>query len=153
VEIDVRLPGTSKRTDAEIANAAANVLQWTTYLPRDAVKILVENGWITLSGEVTWDYQRIAVFNAVRYLLGVTGVSDQIVVKPKISVTVVKADIETAIRRRARSDAQNISVVVSGNDLTLTGKVHTWGERDLARHTAWNTPGVRNVFDNMTVSA
>ena len=81
-----------------------------------------------------------------------TGVSDQIAIKPKVSSTLVKSDIEAALRRRARTDAQRISVEVQGSDVTLTGSVHSWSERDLARDSAWGTPGVRNVVDKMTVS-
>jgi osmotically-inducible protein OsmY len=114
VEMDVRLAGSSTRTDADIARSADNVLQWTTYLPKDAVKIKVEGGWVTLSGEVTWEYQRQAAVGAVRYLMGVKGVNDQLVIKPKLSPPVVKADIEAALKRRAQNDANAISVSVHG---------------------------------------
>jgi osmotically-inducible protein OsmY len=151
VEIDIKLPGLSKRTDADIARSAENVLLWTSYLPKDAVKIKVESGWVTLTGEVTWDYQRKNALNAVRTLLGVAGVSDQIVIKIKPSASVVKSDIEAALQRRAKSDAQHISVDVLGGDVTLTGTVHSWSERELAANTAWMAPGVRSVVDNITV--
>ena len=152
VEMDVKLPGSSKRNDADIARSAENVLQWTTSLPRDCVKVMVENGWITLTGEVEWAYQSQAAVKAVRDLIGVTGVSDQIVIKPKVSVSAVKSDIEAALKRRAIADAQNISVKIQGADVTLTGKVHSWPERELAEDAAWNTPGVRKVVDLITVA-
>ena len=152
VELDVTLPGISKRTDADIARSVENVLQWTTYLPKDAIKVMVENGWITLSGQVDWEYQRVTAVNAVRYLMGVTGVSDDITIKPTASSSSVKSDIEAALKRRAIADAHNISVEVHGEDVTLTGKVHSWSERDLATHSAWCTPGVKNVKDNMTMA-
>jgi osmotically-inducible protein OsmY len=151
VEIDVNLPGLSKRTDADIARSADNVLLWTSFLPKDAVKIKVESGWITLTGEVAWDYQRKAAVDAVRSLLGVAGVSDQIVIKTKTSASVVKSDIEAALQRRAKSDAQHILVDVRGGDVTLTGTVHSWSERELAANSAWMAPGVRSVVDNITV--
>ena len=151
IEMDVKLSGSSKRTDADIARSAENTLQWTTYLPKDSIKVMVESGWITLSGKVDWEFQRQAAAKGVRYLMGVTGVSDQIVIKPKVSLSAVKSEIEAALKRRATADAQKISVEVQGADVTLTGKVHSWSERDLARHSAWGTPGVRNVVDNMTV--
>ena len=151
IEMDVKLAGLSKRTDADIARSVENVLQWTTYLPKDHVKVMVENGWVTLSGEVDWEYQRQAATGAVRYLLGVTGISDQITIKPNVSSTVVKSDIEAALKRRAKSDAHKISVEVQGADVTLTGKVHSWSERDLARNTAWGTSGVQHVVDHMTI--
>ena len=151
IEMDVKLSGSGKRTDADIARSVENVLQWTTYVPKDSVKVMVESGWITLSGEVDWEYQRQAAAKGVRYLMGVTGVSDQIVIKPKVSLSAVKSEIEAALKRRATADAKNISVEVRGADLTLTGTVHSWAERDLARHSAWGTPGVRNVVDNMSI--
>ncbi len=151
IELEVTLPGSSRRTDADIARTATNVLEWTTYLPKDAVKVMVENGWITLSGEVEWEYKKREAVYAVRYLMGVTGVSDQIVIKPVVSTSAVKSDIEAALKRRAASDAQNISVEVRGNDVTLSGTVHNWSERELAASTAWCTPGVHNVVDNINV--
>lgn len=152
VEMDVTLPGTSQRNDADIARAAENVLEWMTVWPKDTVKVMVESGWITLTGEVDWQYQRVAANSAVRYLMGVKGVSDQIVIKPSVSISAVKSDIEAALKRGAQADAQNISVEVRGADVTLTGKVHSLSERDSARHSAWASPGVRTVVDNMTIA-
>jgi osmotically-inducible protein OsmY len=150
IELDVTLTGSSKRSDADIARSAESALQWTTFLPKDAVKITVEKGWITITGTVDWAYQRQAAADGVRYLLGVTGVSDQIAIKSSVSSTAVKADIEAALKRRAAVDAQKIRVEVRGADVTLTGTVDSWAERDLARHSAWSTAGVRNVVDNLT---
>jgi osmotically-inducible protein OsmY len=152
VEMDVKLPGFSARNDSDIARSVDNVLQWTTYLPKDAVKIKVEGGFVTLSGEVNWEYQRQAAVGAVRYLMGVKGVNDQLIIKPKASAPVVKADIEAALKRRAQKDANEISVSVQGTDVTLSGKVHSWSERELATHTAWRSPGVRSVVDNITLT-
>jgi osmotically-inducible protein OsmY len=152
VEMDVTLPGSSRRLDADIARSAENVLQWTTSVPPECIKIKVENGWITLSGPVEWDFQRRAAAEAVRHLMGVTGVSDQITIKPRVSSTIVKSDIEAALKRRAQSHADGISVEVRGNDVTLTGIVNSWSERQLAVNSAWGAPGVHNVMDNMTVT-
>jgi osmotically-inducible protein OsmY len=152
VEIDVKLAGSSSRTDADIARSVNDILQWTTYLSKDAVKIKVEGGLVTLSGEVAWEFQREAAVSAVRYLMGVKGVNDQLVIKPKLSAPLVKADIEAALKRRAQKDANEISVSVHGSDVTLSGKVHSWSERELATHTAWGSPGVRTVVDNITLT-
>jgi osmotically-inducible protein OsmY len=152
IEIDVNLPGMHKRHDADIARSAENVLQWSSNLPKDAIKVAVEDGWITLSGDVDWDYQRRDATSAVRFLMGVKGVSDQISITPKLTMKAVKADIEAALKRRAHSDAGAIRVEISGSNVTLSGTVHTWSERELAQHSAWATPGVRNVVDNITVS-
>jgi osmotically-inducible protein OsmY len=151
VEMNVKLPGSSTRTDADIAGAADNVLRWTSVLPTDTVKVMVESGWITLTGEVFWDYQRKAATDAVRSLMGVAGVSDQIVIKSQAAASVVKSDIEAALKRRAKSDAKQISVDVRGGDVTLTGTVHSWSERELAAKSAWSAPGVSNVVDNIKV--
>ena len=151
IEMEVTLPGASKRLDQDIARTVENVLAWTTYLPAAAVKVVVEKGWVTLSGEVEWEFQKKAVATAVRYLMGVTGVSDHITIKAKPAAGSVKTDIEAAFKRRAQTDANRISVEVHGGDVTLTGNVHSWSERELARHSAWGTPGVRNVVDKLAI--
>lgn len=152
VEIDVRLEGSNARTDGDIARTVENVLQWSTYLTEDSVKIKVENGWVTLSGEVNWEYQRKAAVDAVRYLMGVKGVSDLIAIKPTVSAPLVKADIEAALKRRAQQDSNSIKVSVNGGDVTLSGSVHNWSEREFVAQTAWRTPGVRSVINNTTVN-
>lgn len=169
IDIDVMLPGLSQRNDADIARAAENVLQWMTFSPSSPIKVMVEGGWVTLSGHVDWEYQRQAAHGAVRHLMGVKGVSDEIVIKevqlskkvpaavdvtvktPELRSSAVKADIEAALQRRARNDSKNITVAVDGTVVTLSGAVHTWSERELARQSAWGTPGVMRVVDNMTL--
>jgi osmotically-inducible protein OsmY len=153
VEIDVKLFGFSNRSDADIARAVENVLQWTTNLPMQRVKILVEKGWITLSGEVEWEYQRLAAANALRDLMGVTGVSNEIAVQVKKSTDSIRSSIESALKRRAKPDAPNIQVDIEGDRVTLTGVVYGWLERDMARHSAWGTPGVREVVDHLTLAS
>jgi osmotically-inducible protein OsmY len=150
-EIDVKLLGSTKRYDTDIARSAENALEWLVYLPKGGVKVMVENGWITLSGNVDWEYQRRTAASAVRYLMGVRGVSDQIAITPNVSLSAVKSDIEAALKRRATNDAHNISVAVNGGDVTLSGNVQSWAERNMATHAAWGTPGVRNVMDKMAV--
>ncbi|MBY0233518.1 MAG: BON domain-containing protein [Burkholderiaceae bacterium] len=151
VEMSVKLSQLGKRNDADIAGSARNILSWTSSLPSDAVKVLVEDGWLTLSGDVEWQFQRQDAADSVRYLMGVVGVSNQIAIKPLLSATVVKADIESALKRRAAADAKTITVEVKGTDVTLTGTVHSWAERDLARRSAWGSVGVRNVVDKMNL--
>ncbi|MEP7243891.1 MAG: BON domain-containing protein [Gammaproteobacteria bacterium] len=151
VEMDVKLAGTSVRSDSDIARTAENVLQWMTDLPAERVKVKVEKGWVTLSGEVEWEYQRKIAADAIRNLMGVAGVSDLITIKPKVSAALVQSDIEAALKRRARSNAQNISVAVHDHDVTLSGTVDSWAELELARNSAWSTPGVYKVVDNMAI--
>ena len=137
---------------ADIARTAENVLEWMTYAPRDSVKVMVEGGWITLSGEVDWEYQRWAAVKGVSHLMGVTGVSDHMAIKPQASNLTVKSGIEAALKRRAQTDAQNITVEAFGDRVTLAGTVHSWSERDLAERSAWGAPGVRSVINNMTIA-
>ncbi len=151
VELKVKLSGFGKRTDADIAESAKNILGWTSSLPADAVKVLVESGWLTLSGDVEWQYQRQDAADSVRFLVGVTGISNQIAIKPTPLATVVKSDIEAALQRRAASDAKSITVNVLGADVTLTGTVHSWSERDLATRSAWGSAGVGKVVDKLSI--
>jgi osmotically-inducible protein OsmY len=101
---------------------------------------------------VEWEFQRNAAVSAVRNQSGVTGVADLITIKPEVSASIVKSEIEAALKRGASRDAKSISVEVSGSDVTLTGIVNSWSERQRAKDSAWSTPGVRNVKDNMTVT-
>ena len=151
VEMKVKLSEFGKRTDADIAESAKNILGWTSSLPADAVKVLVEGGWLTLSGDVEWQYQRQDAADSVRYLSGVTGVSNQFAIKPSLSATVVKSDIGAALKRRAAADAKSIAFDVKGGDVTLIGTVRSWAERNLATRPAWGTAGVRNVVVNMNL--
>lgn len=151
VEMTVKLSALGQRTDTDIAASARNILGWSSSLPTDAVKVMVEGGWLTLSGDVEWQYQRQDAADSVRFLSGVTGVSNQIAVKPLLSATVIKSDIEAALKRRAAADAKTIAVEVEGADVTLSGTVHSWAERDLARRSAWASAGVRQVVDKMTL--
>ena len=150
-ELKVKLSGSGKRSDADIAKSAESVLAWTTWVPDNAIKVLVENGWVTLSGNVDWQYQKQSATDSVRFLSGVTGVSDQIAIKPTLSVSAVKSDIEAALKRSAVADAKKISVSINGSNVTLTGKVQSWNERETATISAWGTPGVRSVIDEMTL--
>jgi osmotically-inducible protein OsmY len=152
VEIDVRLPGASQRDDVDIARTVENALQWSVAVPKDAVRVLVEAGHVTLSGDVAWTYQREAAVRAVRHLMGVTGVSDQILIKAHVTPVAVKSQIEASLKRRAHQDAGRIAVAVNGAEVTLTGVVSSWTERALALNSAWHTAGVHNVIDKLTVA-
>jgi osmotically-inducible protein OsmY len=150
--VAVELNGSTTRSDSDIAHSCKNVLLWTTYLPKDSVQVLVEDGWVTLSGQVQWGFQRATATAAVRYLAGVRGVSDQITIKSDVTAGVVKSDIEAALKRRAVSEAHGIKVAVNGSEVTLSGKVPSWAERDAAGSAAWSSPGVSNVVDNIVVT-
>jgi osmotically-inducible protein OsmY len=152
VELDVELNGSNKHTDTDIARSAKNTLLWTTYLPTDSVNIMVEDGWLTLSGEVEWNFQRNTAATAVGYLSGVRGVTNNIAIKSSVAASVVKSDIEAALKRVVTNDAQKISVSISGSEVTLKGSLPTWAERETASDAAWRIPGVRNVIDHITIA-
>jgi osmotically-inducible protein OsmY len=151
IEIDVKLTEFGKRTNADIARSAENALEMTNSIPADTLKVTVEGGWVTLTGTLNWQYQKQVAADALRHLVGVTGISNEIVIESKATLGNVKADIEAALKRRANADAQQISVAVEGADVTLTGEVHSWSERDLAMHAAWSASGVHSVLDRMTL--
>lgn len=151
-ELTVRLTALSQRTDADIAATVEKVLAWHSSLPAGAIQVMVEGGRVTLSGHVDWQYQRQAASDSVRHLMGVTGVSEQISIKPSTNAAAVKAVIEAALKRTSIAEAQQISVAVDGSAVTLSGTVHSWDERDTASNSAWGTPGVRTVVDRMTLA-
>jgi osmotically-inducible protein OsmY len=140
-----------QRADAELARSAAGVLERSAAVPAGAVKVLVEGGWITLSGQVDWRYQKRAATDCVRHLQGVQGTRDRIAIKPLVSTSAVKAEIEATLERRATADARAISVEVQGTNVILTGTVRSLSERELAIHCALDEPGVRDVVDNLTL--
>jgi osmotically-inducible protein OsmY len=152
VEMDVVLPGSSQRTDADIASAARSALEWNTLIPRDAVAVMVEDGHITLSGDVEWAYVRTAAESSVRGLLGVKGVNNLIRIRPQIKPSDVKTKIEAALQRRAHLDARSISVDVDKGTVTLVGTVDSLSERVTVENAVWNAPGVQKVVDNLIVA-
>jgi osmotically-inducible protein OsmY len=150
VEIDVDLLG-GNHSDEDIAHSANNILQWISFVHDDAIKVMVEKGWVTLTGDVDWNYQRVAVVTALRYINGVKGLTNKINIKPKETkglLNTVKSDIETSLKRQAVKDAPKIEVKVDGSTVFLGGTVHSWTERMTAEQSAWNTPGVMKVVDN-----
>lgn len=150
-EIKVRIPLAGARSDTDIAEAAATALRWHVATGGESVKPVVVDGWVTLSGKVQWGFQRNAAENAVRYLMGVKGVTNDIVVAASIKVTDVKHKIEEAFKRHALLDAKDIEVKVDNSTVTLKGHVHNWQEHADAGYAAWAAPGVANVENRLVI--
>ncbi len=152
-EIKVELPFTHKRGDEDIARAALQALEWDVQVPHTRIMVKVEQGRITLEGDVDYKYQQTAVENAVRNLTGVNAVINLIHVKPIANPSEVKVKIENALRRAAELDAQKIRVEVINDKVTLRGTVRSWSERSEAERAAWSAHGIRLVEDDLSVAA
>lgn len=152
MKIDVRLPGSRKQNDDEIAQRALNIIAWNTLIPRDRVKVRVADGWVTLSGQLDWNYQRVAAENEVRKLGGVMGVLNDIELAPAIQASDVKHRIQEALKRHAEIEAKTIRVDVrDGGEVRIEGHVDNWSERQAVERAAWSAPGVRIVDDRLTI--
>jgi len=149
--LEVRLPTSSQRTDEDIARSAAQALDWTVGIPRDQIKLAVNDGWVTLKGNVEWYFQKVAAEDAVRHLTGVKGVINQIEVRPAVSKDVVKSKIDEALKRSAELEAQRIQVETTGSKVILRGTVHSWWQKKEAERVAWQAPGVTQVENQIEV--
>jgi osmotically-inducible protein OsmY len=150
-KIEVKFPSTWTKDDAEVANEVLAALKSNMSVPKDAVTVKVEDGWVTLGGELPWNYQKDAAKSAVSYLTGVKGVINNIKIKSTTHDAIEQQDVEDAIGRSWSIDDSDINVSVSGTTVTLTGMVNSWYERDEAARIAWNTPGIWNVKNELEV--
>jgi len=153
VELDVRLAVEHKRSDSDIAQAAATALQLNSLVPDEKIQVMVENGRVTLTGEVDWSYQLASAEQCVRPLAGVRGLSNQITIKSRASSKDVGAQITAALMRQAVREAKHITVEVEGSVVTLWGKVHSLAEREAAVGAAFSARGVSRVVDKLEVGA
>ena len=152
-ELEVRLPSASFRTDTDIAHKVVEALQWDVLVPDQKILARVTDGWVTLEGEVEWDYQKQAALKAIRNLTGVRGVRNLIKVTPTfVSPFDVSQKIKDALRRRADREASRITVTAENNVVTLKGQVPTFADRRAVEGAAWSAPGVRDVRDEIDVA-
>jgi osmotically-inducible protein OsmY len=150
-EIEVRPIGSGTASDEEIAKRAVHMLDWNTSVPKAGVQAKVANGWVTLSGQVDWHFQKEAAAATVRPLYGVKGVTNMIEIKPQAVPSDVRKRIQEALTRSANLEAKGLSVTVQEGLVTLKGRVGTWSERAAAERAAWSAPGVRSVDDLIVV--
>ncbi|MEO8654969.1 MAG: BON domain-containing protein [Ramlibacter sp.] len=152
LDLDVRLSAEHQRTDADIAGAATAALALNTLVPRGQVKVEVEKGWVTLTGEVDWGYQLASAEQCIRPLAGVRGLFNKIIVKPRVQSKDIAAQITAALTRQATREARNIGIEVEGGVVTLSGKVHSMAEHDAAIGVAFSAHGVSHVVDHLQVA-
>lgn len=143
--------GWGKKDDNEIAVEVVNALKWNWRIPSADVKVKVEDGWVTLTGELQWNYQKEAAKDAVKNLLGVMGVANNITIKSGTQDQIEKRDIESALRRNCSIRDENITVRTSNHKATLTGTVDSWYQKNEAARMAWNAPGVWTVDNELVV--
>ena len=149
-EITIKPHGVHIKTDAEIAEAAINSLKWHVWIS-SGIQPTVAQGWVTLRGQVNWEYQRTAAHDAICFMPGVKGVTNDITLKPAVQPSGVKDLIEKAFLRNAEIDAGSVKVAADGGAVTLSGSVRSWNEKDGAGMAAWNAPGVNSVRNDIFV--
>lgn len=151
VELDVRLPGSNQKTDIEIARTVTQVLNWSAQRALHDLMVVVEKGWVTLSGHVTWNYQRRLASTLVRSLMGVRGVTDCIELKPLLSLADVKSQINSALKRHVLLNNCIIDITAHEDAVVIKGQVHSLAEHSMVLHSVWSTPGVRTIVDQMDI--
>ena len=150
-EIEVRLVSTDQTDDDQLAKRVADVFAWDAVVPAGAVMVKVQDGCVTLTGEVDWDYQRRSCESLVRKLSGVRAVFNQINLKSRVQASDLRETVDKALQRSAEIEAQGIRLQVQGGTVTVGGKVHSWSEREAVQRAVWSVAGVTAVVNHLSV--
>lgn len=153
IETSVKLAAGFERTDADLAQAVGHALEWNVQVPRGAIQPMLEDGWVTLTGEVDWDFQRRAAESTVRNLLGVTGITNLVRIKPLLCSADAERQVQDALLRAFHDEPRQVAIDVNGSQLVLRGKVRSWREFEAVRNAAWSTPGIVSVVNELAVEA
>lgn len=151
-EIRVRPDKGAGTADDVIANRALNIINWSSDVPDGDLKVIVQNGWVTLEGDVDWQYQKETVERAVRKLSGVVGIDNRLNLRTRVDAGNIQRSIEDALKRSAEINAEDIHVKVMGDVVKLEGRVHLWRQRKIAERAAWSVPGVKEVIDHILLA-
>ena len=151
-DLEVRMPSVDERPDPDIARDAVSTIKSQLPISSEHIKVVVKSGWVSLEGQVEWQYQKHTAENAVRRIKGVKGVSNFIVLKPRAQPAEIKNKIMDAFKRNAEVDANRIQIEANGSEVILKGTVRSWFEREEAERVAWSAPGVTKVEDRIVVS-
>jgi len=151
-DIQIRLPDVDERPDPDIAREAVARIKGELPYPSDKIRLIVRDGWLTLEGEVEWNYQRERAEEAVRRVRGVKGITNSIEVKPRATPMEIRRKIEEALRRAAELDANHITVETNGGEVILRGTVRSWAERQQAERAAWLAPGVAKMDNRISIN-
>ncbi|HEY1166209.1 MAG TPA: BON domain-containing protein [Chitinophaga sp.] len=152
IDLAISLPDEQRRSDTDLVAAALNALKWSSFVPEDKIRLKVDGGWITMEGEVEWQFQKESAYSAVSDLIGVHGVINRINVRPNITPVIVKDVIKKALERSADIEADSINIVTDGGRIVLKGKVRSWAERKEVERAVWATPGVIEVKDELIIA-
>lgn len=151
-DIEVRLPGMDERPDPDIARDAVAAIKAMLPFSSEHIKVVVKSSWVTLEGQVEWQYQRNTAETSVRRIKGIKGVTNLIKVTPRAEASEIKNKIKEAFKRNAEVDADRLQIEANGGEVILKGTVRSWIEREEAERVAWSAPGVTEVEDRIVVS-
>ena len=151
-ELDVKLASDTRMSDEDVARSCLNALRAHASVPDQRLKLVVNNGWVTIEGTVEWQFEKAAAENAIRYVLGVRGITNSITLTPRASAADIKEKIEAAFKRSAEIDSDRIQVETHDGKVVLRGEVRSWAEKTEAQQAAWAAPGVISVENDLVVT-